>query len=110
MAADACVVSVRVLPDGDTMWIRIIGAVDVGSALALSRAVDRVRDARPRTIIIDLAGVTFAGSVLVHFLIGIHAAGRRSRIRLLRARPVIRVVVAATGVDQFVTFDGDLPG
>lgn len=110
VSADSCVVSIRVVPDGDAMWIRLIGAVDPGSGPTLRRAVDRVEDVQPRTVLIDLAGVTFAGSGLVHFLLGVRAAGRRCRICLLRAGPMVRVVVAATGADQFVTFEGDFPG
>ncbi|WP_030434749.1 STAS domain-containing protein [Actinoplanes subtropicus] len=92
-------VSVRVLPDEDAIRIRLIGAVDLGSALTLHQAVDRIQEVLPRTVLIDLAGVTFAGSVLAHFLLGIHAAGRH-RICLLRAGPTIRMIVTATGIDQ----------
>lgn len=109
ISADSCAVSVRVLPDEDAIWIRLIGAVDLGSALTLSRAVDRIQEVLPRTVLIDLASVTFAGFVLAHFLLGIHAAGRR-RICLLRAGPTIRMIVTATGIDQFVTLAEDLPG
>lgn len=108
--ADSCVVTTRVLPEGDTLWIRLIGAIDVGSALALSRAIDRVRDARPGTVLIDLGGVTFAGAVLVHFLIAVRAVVGEARICLLRASPLVQVVVAATGADKFVTLAEDLAG
>ena len=92
------------------LWIRLIGAVEMGSAPALSRAVDRVREVRPRRVLIDLAGVTFAGSVLVNFLVRVHTAGCRCRICLLRAGPMSRVAVTASGLDDFVTFAGDGPG
>jgi len=92
------------------LWIRLIGAVEMGSAPALSRAVDRVREVRPRRVLIDLAGVTFAGSVLVNFLVRVHTAGCRCRICLLRAGPMSRVAVTATGLADFVTFAGGGPG
>lgn len=100
------IVTILAPPGGKIVWIRLIGALDMGTEPELDRAIDRVRDVAPGTVLIDLAGVTFAGSLLVHFLIHVHAASRRARIRLIQATPTVRLLVTATGIGEFITVDG----
>jgi hypothetical protein len=100
-----CVVTIFVPSDGDTVWIRLLGEVEMGAETVLDRAADRVRHVAPDIVAIDLCGVTFAGSELVHFLLRVHAGAPRAPIRLHQAKPMIRTVVTAAGVDAFVTLD-----
>ena len=100
-----CVVTILAPPGDDTMWIRLVGAVEMDAEAALDVAIDRVQNRVPRTVLIDLAGVTFAGSVLVHFLIRVHAAAPHASICLRHARPMIQFVLTVTDVDKMVAID-----
>lgn len=86
----------------DTIWIRLVGALEMGAEPALAGAVDRVRERAPGSVSVDLAGVTFAGALLAHLLIQLHAAAPRASIYLRHASPVAVFVLAATGVDKLV--------
>ena len=100
-----CVVTILATPGDDTVWIRLVGALEMDAEATLDVAIDRVQNLAPRTVLIDLAGVTFAGSVLVRFLILVHGAAPHASIRLRHARPMIRHVLAVTAVDQMVILD-----
>jgi anti-anti-sigma regulatory factor len=100
-----CVVTILAPAGDDTVWIRLVGAVEMDAEAALDAAVDRVRDLAPHTVLIDLAGVTFAGSLLVHFLGHVHAAVPQASIRLRHTRPMIQFVLGVTAVDKMVILD-----
>jgi anti-anti-sigma regulatory factor len=100
-----CVVTILASPGDDTVWIRLVGAVEMEAEAALDVAIDRVQNLVPHTVLIDLAGVTFAGSGLVSFLIGLHAAAPHASIRLRHTRPMIRFVLAVTAIDKLVILD-----
>ena len=74
-----CVVTILAPPGDDTVWIRLVGAVEMDAEATLDMAIDRVQNLGPRTVLIDLAGVTFAGSALVRFLIRVHTAAPTRR-------------------------------
>ena len=95
-----CKVSVVAPPAADTVWIRLVGTVEMGAEPALETAVDRVRNRAPRAVTVDLAGVTFASSALVNLLIRLHLAAPRASIHLVFATPAVQRVLAATGFDQ----------
>jgi anti-anti-sigma regulatory factor len=100
-----CVVTILAPPGDDTVWIRLVGAVEMGAEPGLDGAIDRVRKLAPRRVRIDLAGVTFAGSVFVHFLARLHAAAPGASVCVRHAAPVVRFVMTATGVDKLVTLN-----
>ena len=100
-----CVVTILDLPSDETAWIRLVGAVEMDAEAALDEAIDRVRDLAPHTVLIDLAGVTFAGSLLVHFLGHVRAAVPQASIRLRHTRPMIQFVLGVTAVDKMVILD-----
>jgi anti-anti-sigma regulatory factor len=100
-----CLVTILAPAGDDTVWIRLVGAVEMDAEAALDVAIDRVRDLAPHTVLIDLAGVTFAGSVLVGFLIRVHAAAPHASIRLRHAKPMIQFVLTVTAVDKMVILD-----
>lgn len=97
-----CIVTILAPREDDTIWIRLVGALQMGAEPALTEAVDRVRDRAPRRVSIDLAGVTFAGALLAHLLTQLHAAAPRASIYLHHASPAAVFVLTATGVDKLV--------
>lgn len=99
-----CVVTTVAAHD-DMMWIRLVGAVELGAEAALNKAIDRVQELAPQRVVIDLAGVIFAGSLLAKFLIRLHNAAGPAAIHLHHADSTIRFVLTATHVDDLVTFD-----
>jgi anti-anti-sigma regulatory factor len=100
-----CVVTLLAPPGDDTVWIRLVGAVEMDAEAALDAAVHRVQNFAPHTVLIDLAGVTFAGSVLLRFLVHVHAAAPHASIRLRHVRPMIQFVLTVTTVDKVVILD-----
>lgn len=105
VSEDPCVVTIAAAPDGNTLWIRLVGAIEMGAEAALDTAIARVQTLTPGTVVIDLAGVTFAGSLLLHFLIRLHAAAPRASIGLRHAKPTIRSILTVTGVHELVILD-----
>ncbi|MGN9812591.1 STAS domain-containing protein [Micromonospora sp. BQ11] len=100
-----CAVTITAVRDDKTLSIRLVGAVEMGAEAALNDAINRVRELAPGSVAIDLAGITFAGSLLANFLIGLHAAAPSASTHLHHATPMIRVILTATRVDELVVFD-----
>ena len=101
-----CSVTVAVSSGADEMCVRLIGDVEIGAEAALQVAIDRVRQVAPRTVIVDLAEVGFAGSVFAHFVDNVHHAAPRASIAVCRPSPMAKFVLAVTGVDRHLSPPG----
>src|SRR5687768_10353855 len=105
MSESPCVVTILAPSNESLVYIRLVGAVENGSESALGEAVDRVRELKPRTVLINCAGVTFAGVVLIHFLARVRAAAPDALIWLSHARPMVRFLISVSDLDNIVTLD-----
>lgn len=97
-----CVVTVVVPFSGVSAWVRLVGDVEMGAEAALQVAVDRIEAVGPRTVVIDLAGVTFAGSELANFLAQITDAAPGASVSVCRAIPAVELVLVATGFNDLL--------
>lgn len=83
------------------MHLVLSGDVDLAARPQLTHAVAQVAAAAPRTVVVDLAAVTFAGSALVNFLAGVRLGVPDGAV-LLACRPtpaVNWVLTASDGAD-----------
>jgi anti-sigma B factor antagonist len=96
-SADGQALQVRGLPVSEgTARIRVAGEVDLATIGILRDAIARALAERPDRLVLDLAGVTFADSQLVHALEDARRSmgERRSDVRVVRAtRAVMRLLV-----------------
>ncbi len=92
----------RASPDERTIQITVVGEVDIVTGGTLGAAISSALAERPERLIIDLAGVPFADSHLVHALhlvYGQHSSGRVVDLRVVGARPQIVRLLTFCGLD-----------
>ncbi|MCM4081011.1 STAS domain-containing protein [Paractinoplanes hotanensis] len=100
----ACVVTV-VARGNRAVWVRLIGALDIDARPALAATTTQLSRLAPGAVILDFAGVTFAGAALCHFLEQIHRNLPGAPILMQHASPQTRLVMIATGTDSLVVHD-----
>jgi anti-anti-sigma factor len=84
--------------------VRIIGDVDMTTAPALEGAVDELRAAAPRRVVVDLSGVTFASTTLIRFFARMRTAVRRGTpLMASGATPIVRRILEVTGTSEYIT-------
>jgi anti-anti-sigma factor len=106
--AHHCAVTVTALPGSHRADVRIAGDVDMAAVPILTDAVDRLSERSPRSVFIDLAGVTFAGSALPNFLMQTHGRmPRGSFLVICRPDPMTLTVLAASGMLDVLTVCDD---
>jgi anti-anti-sigma factor len=74
MPLDECIVTINAAPNGSWAHVRIAGDVDMAAAVVLETAALHLSRMSPRTVHFDLAGVTFADSMLPNFLARMRSA------------------------------------
>jgi anti-anti-sigma factor len=87
----------------------LAGDVDITGEDALA-AADQLDTITPRTVIVDLAAVTFACSTLATFLVRVHNILPDGAVLILyRPTPRTRHLLDLTGLDAICTVREDLP-
>jgi anti-anti-sigma regulatory factor len=110
-APHGCAVTVPAPAGSLRADVRIIGDVDVAAAPLLAEAVRRLSESAPRSVFIDVAGVTSAGSMLFDFFRQVHnRTPRGSSVVVCRPDPVTRMDLAATGIAEIVVVCDGLLG
>lgn len=104
-----CSITVTEVPRTSTVQVVVAGEVDIEDRPLLSNALRRISAASPRTVVVDLALVTFAGSALARFLLEIREAVPAASLVLCRPRPMIRMVLCITGVTAVAVVRDDVP-
>lgn len=97
------IVSIVARPEAPSAWIRLIGDLDLAAEPALTDAVDRLKTNPLRLIVIDLTAVTFACSTLANFLAALHGTHPGCELVLRHPSRMVRVILALTGLDAYVT-------
>jgi anti-anti-sigma factor len=106
--AHDCAVTVTALPGSLRADVRIAGDVDMAAVQILTDAIRRLSEGSPRSVFVDLAAVTFAGSALPNFLIQAHnRMPRGSFLVVCGPDAMTRSVLAATGLTDIVTVCGN---
>jgi anti-anti-sigma factor len=106
--AHDCAVTVTALPGSHRADVRIAGDVDLAAVPILTGALDRLSERSPRSVFVDLAGVTFAGSALPNFLFQTHGRmPRGSFLVVCRPSPMTLLVLVASGMMDILTVCDD---
>jgi anti-anti-sigma factor len=101
-------ITVTVMPERRCTELVLSGDIDLAVRPLLCAAVGRIADAAPHTTVIDLAAVTFGGSVLACFLARVRTAiPAGSLLVVSRPTPMIRKVLQLTGIEQIATIRED---
>ncbi|WP_331722995.1 STAS domain-containing protein [Nocardia sp. NBC_00511] len=95
---------VEVVTTGPLPVVTASGEVDIVSAPVLERALRQALRQRPRTVIVDLAGISFLGSVGIGVLA---AAGGQcpELLRIVASHPVRRPLELTGAANLFVLCD-----
>ena len=106
-----CIVSVTAVAGSRRADVRLAGEVDVAAAPVLAAVVRQLAESSPRSVFVDLGGVTFAGDVLPDFLEQAHrCTPRNSALVVCRVSSSIRQVLAAAGMWDIATVCDDQLG
>jgi anti-anti-sigma factor len=97
-------IAVTVMPERRRTDLALSGDVDLEARSLLAGAIDQLADAAPHTAVVDLAAVTFAGSVLASFLARARTAIPAGAL-LVVTRPTLIThrVLQVTGIEQIVS-------
>jgi anti-anti-sigma factor len=98
--------SVRSEREGDVHTISLVGELDLATAAAAQRELDRVEATDARRIILDLSGLRFMDSTGVRLVIAANARSRADtdRLRLLRGPQSVQRVFELCGVVELLPF------
>ena len=90
--------------------VTLAGDLDIDAWPELDDAIHRLADAAPDTVTIDVAAVTYAGSVLANFLVRVRqAVPATSTLTVSRPTPWTRFVLHVTEVAQIAKIDDAVP-
>jgi anti-anti-sigma factor len=92
---------VTVAPERRRADLVLVGEMDICAYPVLADAVDQVAAAAPQVAVVDLAAITFAGSVLLNFLARIHQAlPAGSELVVCRPPPGVRRILDLADMQQ----------
>ncbi|MBB5868097.1 anti-anti-sigma factor [Allocatelliglobosispora scoriae] len=91
---------------GAVVCVRLTGDVCLPGESELDRAAVHLAATGCRSVYVDLAGVTFAGSVLANFLC---ALSTRSSLVLCGPSPLVQRIIEVTGLDRVARIVDRLP-
>ena len=85
--------------------IVVQGELDIATAPRLDAALLEAERARPRTLLLDLAGLAFMDSTGLRSMLAAHrrAVGEGRKLRLRNLRPEVARVLEMTGADRILT-------
>src|SRR4051794_30737990 len=97
---DAFSIVVTVAPEQRRADLILSGDMDISANPVLTEAVDRVAAVAPNVTVVDLAAVSFAGSVLLNFLARVRQAlPSDSALVVCRPPPVTRRILEVAAME-----------
>jgi anti-anti-sigma factor len=95
---------VTIEQDGSGVVLRLTGEVDVSNADSLREIINDTLDRGPQSLVMDLAALTFADCGSLSVLAPAHdrLAAQGGELVILNAQPIIRRLLAITGLDAYV--------
>ncbi len=95
-----------------TVVVKLEGDVDLESEPKILLALKRALSGNPNRVELDVSGVTFLDSSGLSVLLSAEriAAHHNARLSLVKAPPVVRRVVEATGLTQVLEVGPDSSG
>jgi anti-anti-sigma factor len=99
--------SVEVIPDGHSVTLVLAGELDMATAPSLRECLEQMDD-RWRTVVLDLAGLTFLDSSGIALLISTEAAFRPDYRTLTIRNPISAVlrILEITGLTEVIPVEG----
>src|SRR3954465_10937170 len=102
-------ITVTIAPGRERADLVLSGEVDMPARPQLAEVVDQLAITAPHTIVVDLAAVTYGGSVLVNFLARVrHAVPVGSLLVVCRPTRLAYWVLRIARMDQIATIREDL--
>jgi anti-anti-sigma factor len=89
-------------PDG-TPVLRVSGQLDISNASTLEDALMKAAEAKPRTIVFDLAELEFMDSAGISVLV--RARSEVGEVRLRNPSPIVRRLIEITGLAEILPSD-----
>jgi anti-anti-sigma factor len=106
--ADSFSIVVTVAPEQRRADLILSGEMDMCANPVLTDAVDRVAAVAPSVTVVDLAAISFAGSVLLNFLARVHQAlPPDSALVVCRPPPVTRRILDIAGMESLAAIRDD---
>jgi anti-anti-sigma factor len=86
---------------GQQLVLRLRGELDVSTVDSLRQVVDGVLERAPQALVVDLAGLGFADCAGLSVFVAARTrlAAQGHQLILLNAQPVVRRLLAVTGLD-----------
>jgi anti-anti-sigma factor len=107
-ARDGFSIVVTFAPEQRRADLILSGDVDISANPALADAVDQVAVVAPHVTVVDVAAITFAGSVLLNFLARVHEAlPAGSTLVVCRPTPVIRRILKIAAMERLAAIRDD---
>jgi anti-anti-sigma regulatory factor len=98
-----------VAPEQRRADLILTGDMDISADPILTDAVDQVAAVAPQVTVVDVAAVTFAGSVLLNFLARVHRALPAGSVLVVRRpAPIIRRILEIPEIDQLAAIRDDI--
>jgi anti-anti-sigma factor len=108
--SNAMVIVVDTAPGGEAVCVRITGDVDLLGEADLASTALQLPGTHCRSVYVDLAGITFAGTSLVNFLITVSARLPVGvSMSLCGPTPIVRRIIELTSLDQVAAVQDGLP-
>ena len=88
---------------GPRVVLRLHGELDVSNRYALRRALHAIVEQDPQALEVDLSGLSFADCSILSVLVSAHRrlAERNHELIIAGARPIVRRLLAITGLETF---------
>jgi anti-anti-sigma factor len=104
------VVDVAAAPGHEAVFLQIAGDVDLAGEPVLASVVRQLAATRCDSVYIDLAGITFAGTTLMNFLVRLATRlPDHPATVLCRPNAMTRRLIELTSLDRVATVRADLP-
>jgi anti-sigma B factor antagonist len=94
----------EVLPERDAVRVRPVGEIDLATSDEVAAALDEMREAGFRRVVLDLSEVTFVDSSGIRAIVEARRAADRDRVALVvvPGPPAVQRVFTLTGVADLV--------
>lgn len=89
--------------EGDVPGLRLLGELDLDRSDELDAALDHLLAQAPQSLVLDLNGLRFLGSVGLSSFLRVRSVVEEVTLR--GCRPSIRRVIEMSGLDRFFEFE-----
>lgn len=97
---------------GQQVLLCVQGELDVSNRDSLREVIDGLLEPSPQTLVLDLSALSFADCASLSILVSAHQhlAGQGRELIVLDAQPLVRRLLAITGLDRVFHLSDPGPG